>query len=63
MTTSPTLPRIVIADKGIVERRHRVAHEAANREEFGLDPAYRPCSVCMPDAYRAWKERQKDRAS
>jgi hypothetical protein len=26
-------------------------------EDTALTAGYRPCAVCMPDAYRAWKAR------
>lgn len=42
-----------------LDRPKRVTHTGEVRaEERTLDPAYRPCSVCMPEAYLAWKERQ-----
>jgi methylphosphotriester-DNA--protein-cysteine methyltransferase len=37
----------------------------AGRRVFFADPAtatragYRPCAVCLPDAYREWKDRRR----
>jgi hypothetical protein len=48
-----------------IERRRRVTHVGviAKDDERALDPAYRPCSVCMPQEYLAWKERQTQEAT
>ena len=48
-----------------MDRRHRVTHTGVIQKdhESALDPAYRPCSVCMPEEYLAWKERQTQEAS
>jgi hypothetical protein len=47
-----------------LDRPKRVSHTGEVRaEERTLDPAYRPCSVCMPQEYLAWKERQEQEAA
>ena len=48
-----------------LDRPHRVTHTGVvpKDDERALDPAYRPCSVCMPEEYLAWKERQTQAAS
>ena len=28
-------------------------------EETAIKAGYRPCGKCMPEAYKAWKEKQK----
>lgn len=31
-------------------------------EETAIAAGYRPCAVCLPDRYRAWKEQQQHAA-
>ena len=43
-----------------LDRPKRISHIGEIQdEERTLDPAYRPCSVCMPEAYLVWKARQE----
>jgi methylphosphotriester-DNA--protein-cysteine methyltransferase len=41
-----------IAAGGYVRHRVFFADEAT-----AVAAGYRPCAVCLPDAYRAWKQR------
>ncbi|WP_107086384.1 metal-binding protein [Kitasatospora sp. MY 5-36] len=45
-----------IAAGGYVRHRVFFADEAT-----AIAAAYRPCSVCLPEKYRQWKTRRKDR--
>jgi methylphosphotriester-DNA--protein-cysteine methyltransferase len=41
-----------------IERGGYVANRVFFADEAdAIDAGYRPCAVCMPDAYRAWRER------
>jgi hypothetical protein len=43
---------------GAIARGGYVAHRVFFADEpAALAVGYRPCAVCMPDAYRAWKAR------
>jgi methylphosphotriester-DNA--protein-cysteine methyltransferase len=44
--------------RGYAKRRVFFADEAA-----AIAAGYRPCAVCMPDAYRRWKSELRDVAS
>ena len=44
-----------IADGGYV--RHRVFFADA---QTAVSAGYRPCAVCLPEKYRAWKESRLD---
>ena len=37
--------------------RHRVFFES---EETAIAAGYRPCAVCLPEKYRAWKDSHLD---
>jgi len=43
-------------------RGHLVRHRVFFRDErTAIAAGYRPCAVCMPDEYRAWKVAQSSR--
>jgi hypothetical protein len=44
-----------IANGGYVKHRVFFADEAT-----ALAAGYRPCAVCMPEAYREWKARRRE---
>ncbi|TFZ44659.1 metal-binding protein [Stenotrophomonas maltophilia] len=47
-----------IARGGYVKHRVFFADQAA-----AIDAGYRPCSVCMPQEYAAWKKHRPSRAT
>ncbi len=47
-----------------LEKGHYVRHRVFFRDDATARSAgYRPCAVCLPDAYRAWKAGRSTKAS